>query len=348
MLNTALNKLDVAPQTVLITGGAGYIGSHCVAHLKAHGHRVVILDDFSTGFSHLIQADDWVEGNTQDPAVVLQVLQDFSVDAVMHFAAHCYVGESVQDPAKYYANNVNGSLRLFQTMVAAGVKRLVFSSTCAIFGDPDYLPLDEAHPQRPINPYGATKQMVERMLQDFDVAYGLKSVCLRYFNAAGAHPTLPIGECHQPETHLIPLALDVALGKRSHLDIFGNDYSTPDGTCIRDYVHIMDIAEAHRLALAYLSAEGDSEHYNIGTETGHSVKEVIAACQRVSGRSIEVRMGPRRPGDPPSLVASAQKIRHHLGWQPRYPNLEETIQTAWQWALKNHQTTGYQSSTSSC
>jgi UDP-glucose 4-epimerase len=255
---------------------------------------------------------------------------------VIHFAAYAYVGESVSHPDKYYRNNVLGTLTLLEAMVAADVKKIVFSSTCATYGVPETVPIPEDHPQNPINPYGATKLMVERILQDFDVAYGLKSVSFRYFNAAGADPQGRLGEDHQPETHLIPLVLMAALGKRADISIFGTDYPTPDGTCIRDYIHVADLADAHVLGLKYLLADGVSDRFNLGNGLGFSVQAVIDKAREVTGRSIVAVAHDRRPGDPPALVGSGDKARQVLGWQPQYADLELILQHAWQWHQKRH------------
>jgi UDP-glucose 4-epimerase len=252
----------------------------------------------------------------------------------MHFAASCYVGESVTDPAKYYDNNLVGTMRLLQGMREAGVSQFIFSSSCATYGDPIRLPLDETHPLNPVNPYGYTKRAVEAMLSDYSRAYNLRYVSFRYFNAAGADPEGKLGECHDPETHLIPLILQVASGRRASVSIFGTDYETRDGTCIRDYIHIDDIAAAHLKGLDYLATGGESNVFNIGSETGYTVREVIEATERVTGKTITVEEGPRRPGDPPSLVASSAKIRDTLGWRPSYATLDDIIQTAWAWEQK--------------
>ncbi|MBK8189891.1 MAG: UDP-glucose 4-epimerase GalE [Vampirovibrionales bacterium] len=318
--------------TLLVTGGAGYIGSHCVKQLLAQrdGWSVVTLDNLSTGFRRFIRGE-FVEGSTADRALVLETLRRYDVKAVMHFAAFAYVGESVSDPEKYYDNNVCAALTLLSAMREAQVNEFIFSSSCATYGLPQRLPLTEDHPLAPVNPYGFTKRVVEEILSDFSRAYGLRYVSLRYFNAAGADPEGDIGEAHDPETHLIPLALQAAAGQRPALQVFGSDYPTPDGTCIRDYVHVNDISRAHLLALAYLQGGGASQVFNIGTEHGYSVREVIDCCQTVTGRRVPVVEGPRREGDPPMLVANAEKIRRELGWKPEYDSLKPTIETAWAW-----------------
>ncbi|UKP00198.1 UDP-glucose 4-epimerase GalE [Nostoc sp. UHCC 0870] len=325
--------------SILVTGGAGYIGSHTVLALKQAGYDVVILDNLVYGHRDLVEKVLQVElivGDTSDRALLDDLFKTHNFAAVMHFSAYAYVGESVTDPAKYYRNNVLGTLVLLEAMLAASIKNFVFSSTCATYGVPDVVPIPENHPQNPINPYGATKLMVERILSDFDVAYGLKSVRFRYFNAAGAHPEGLLGEDHNPETHLIPLVLMTALGKRESISIFGTDYPTPDGTCIRDYIHVSDLADAHILGLEYLLKGGDSEFFNLGNGQGFSVREVIAAAAQVTGSNIPVTECDRRPGDPPSLIGSGEKARKILGWHPQYPDIQDIVTHAWQWHLKRH------------
>ncbi|QIR38800.1 UDP-glucose 4-epimerase GalE [Tolypothrix sp. PCC 7910] len=325
--------------TILVTGGAGYIGSHTVLALKRAGYEVVILDNLVYGHRDLVEQVLQVElvaGDTADRPLLDKLFQTHNITAVMHFSAYAYVGESVTDPAKYYRNNVLGTLVLLEAMLAASVKKFVFSSTCATYGVPEVVPIPENHPQNPINPYGATKLMVERILSDFDVAYGLKSVRFRYFNAAGADPTGLLGEDHNPETHLIPLVLLTALGKRESISIFGTDYPTPDGTCIRDYIHVSDLADAHVLGLEYLLKGSDSEVFNLGNGLGFSVKEVISAAENVTGLTIPVQECDRRPGDPPSLIGSSEKARKILGWQPQYPGIKDIVLHAWQWHQKRH------------
>ncbi|MBD2163957.1 UDP-glucose 4-epimerase GalE [Calothrix membranacea FACHB-236] len=325
--------------TILVTGGAGYIGSHTVLALKRAGYDVVILDNLVYGHRDLVEQVLQVElvaGDTADRPLLDKLFQTHNITAVMHFSAYAYVGESVTDPAKYYRNNVLGTLVLLEAMLAASVKKFVFSSTCATYGVPEVVPIPENHPQNPINPYGATKLMVERILSDFDVAYGLKSVRFRYFNAAGADPTGLLGEDHNPETHLIPLVLLTALGKRESIAIFGTDYPTPDGTCIRDYIHVSDLADAHVLGLEYLLKGSDSEVFNLGNGLGFSVREVISAAEDVTGLTIPVKECDRRPGDPPSLIGSSEKARKILGWQPQYPDIKDIVLHAWQWHQKRH------------
>jgi UDP-glucose 4-epimerase len=325
--------------TILVTGGAGYIGSHAVLALQAAGYEVVILDNLVYGHRDLVDSTLKVElvvGDTNDRALLDRLFASRKFDAVMHFAAYAYVGESVSQPEKYYRNNVVGTLTLLEAMVAADIKQFVFSSTCATYGVPNVVPIPEDHPQSPINPYGATKLMVERILQDFDGAYGLKSVSFRYFNAAGADPQGRLGEDHNPETHLIPLVLMAALGKRENVGIFGTDYPTPDGTCIRDYIHVADLADAHVLGLKYLLAGGASDRFNLGNGNGFSVKEVIEQARQVTGQPIQAIEHDRRPGDPPALVGSGAKARQVLGWQPQYADLETILRHAWQWHQSRH------------
>lgn len=325
--------------TILVTGGAGYIGSHAVLTLKQAGYDVVILDNLVYGHRDLVESVlqvELIEGDMNDRALLDRLFASHPIAGVMHFAAYAYVGESVSDPAKYYRNNVIGTVTLLEAMLAANVKQLVFSSTCATYGVPKSVPIPEDHPQSPINPYGATKLMVERILADFDTAYGLKSVCFRYFNAAGADPAGQLGEDHQPETHLIPLVLQTALGLRESVAVFGTDYPTPDGTCIRDYIHVTDLATAHVLGLEYLLQGGSSEKFNLGNGSGFSVKEVIETARRVTGRDIPAVERDRRPGDPPALIGSSEKARSILGWQPQYSDLEQIITHAWNWHQKRH------------
>lgn len=319
--------------TVLVTGGAGYVGSHALRALCDSGVACVVLDNLSRGHRELIGDATLVVGDIADTELVMQVLRDHRVTAVMHFAAYAYVGESVQHPDMYYRNNVAGTLNLLECMVRQQVKSLVFSSTCATYGLPEATPICESHPQRPVNPYGASKLMVERMLNDFDQAFDLRSVVFRYFNAAGADPDGRIGEWHEPETHLIPIALQAALGLRPCVQVFGDDYPTPDGTCIRDYVHVTDLAQAHVLGLRHLQSGGASDVFNLGNGNGFSVHEVISATERVTGRRIAWNAGPRRPGDPHALVGSAEKARQRLSWEPQFASLDAIVETAWKWQL---------------
>ncbi|MBD2385475.1 UDP-glucose 4-epimerase GalE [Cylindrospermum sp. FACHB-282] len=325
--------------SILVTGGAGYIGSHTVLALKRAGYEVIILDNLVYGHRDLVEQVlqvELIEGDTGDRLLLDDLFKTRKIDAVMHFSAYAYVGESVTDPAKYYRNNVVGTLTLLEAMLAASIKKFVFSSTCATYGVPEFVPIPETHPQNPINPYGATKLMVERILSDFDLAYSFKSVRFRYFNAAGADIDGSLGEDHNPETHLIPLVLLTALGQRESISIFGTDYPTPDGTCIRDYIHVSDLADAHVLGLEYLLKGGESEVFNLGNGSGFSVKEVIAAAEDVTGRLISVKECDRRPGDPPALIGTSEKARKILDWQPQYPGIKEIVAHAWQWHQHRH------------
>jgi UDP-glucose 4-epimerase len=324
---------------VLVTGGAGYIGSHAVLALKDAGHEVVILDSLEYGHPELVEKvlqAEMVVGSTLDRDLLDRLFQTHKIDAVMHFAAYIAVGESVQNPAMYYQNNVVGTLTLLEAMRAAGVNKFVFSSTCAVYGVPEFTPLVEDHPFAPISPYATSKLMVENMLMDFDRAYGFKSVRFRYFNAAGADPQGRLGEDHEPETHLIPLILLTALGRREHISVFGTDYETPDGTCIRDYIHVSDLADAHVRGLQYLLDGESSQVFNLGNGSGFSVKEVIETARQVTGKEIPVVYGDRRPGDPPILLGSSRKAQEVLQWQPRYPELAAIIDHAWQWHQQRH------------
>jgi len=314
---------------VLVAGGAGYIGSHMVQMLLDAGHEPITVDSLETGYRDAVLGGAFVKADIGDRAALDAVFAAHDIEAVMHFASYIQVGESVAEPGKYYRNNFANTLVLLDAMVRAGVQSFIFSSTAAIFGEPEYVPVDERHPQRPINPYGASKQMVERALQDYDRAYGLRAVSLRYFNAAGAHPNGRLGVRHEPVTHLIPSLLQVASGRRSHASVFGRDYDTPDGTCIRDYIHVLDLCEAHMLCLAWLVAGRQSAAFNLGNGSGFSVLEVISAVERVTGRTIRVLDAPRRPGDPARLVADPRLIRAQLGWSPRCRDVETIVTDAW-------------------
>jgi len=325
--------------TILVTGGAGYIGSHAVLALQRVGYEVIVLDNLVHGHRDIVENVLQVKlivGDIGDRAFLDHVFSTYPITAVMHFAAYIAVGESVTDPAKYYRNNVVGTLTLLEAMVAASIKQLVFSSTCALYGVPKTIPLVEDHPQDPISPYAASKQMVERILADFDTAFGLKSVSFRYFNAAGAEPTGLLGEDHSPETHLIPLVLLTALGKRESVSILGTDYPTPDGTCIRDYIHVTDLAQAHVLGLEYLLKGGESQAFNLGNGSGFSVKEVIETASLVTGREIKIVECDRRLGDPPILVGSSHKAQKVLGWQPQYPDVKDILTHALAWHQQRH------------
>ena len=331
--------MQLEKPTVLVTGGAGYIGSHAVLALQQTGFDVVVFDNLVYGHRDVVEdvlKVELVVGDTNDRALLDSLFASRPFAAVMHFAAYAYVGESVTAPDKYYRNNVTGTLTLLEAMVAASIKNFVFSSTCATYGVPNQVPIPEDHPQNPINPYGATKLMVERILADFDQAYGLKSVSFRYFNAAGADPEGRLGEDHNPETHLIPLVLFTALGRQDAISILGTDYPTPDGTCIRDYIHVTDLAQAHVLGLEYLLNGGDSQKFNLGNGNGFSVREVIETARRVTGKAIPAVERDRRPGDPPALVGSAEKARTLLGWNPQYADLTQILTHAWQWHQKRH------------
>jgi len=318
-------------KNILVCGGAGYIGSHMTQWLHAQGHAVTVLDNLSTGHREAIRWGDWIEADLLDPVSLERAFQGRHFDAVMHFCARSLVGESVSQPYSYYANNVTGTLNLLEVMRRHGVDQLVFSSTAAVFGNPVASLIDEEHPKAPINPYGASKLMVERILADAAQAYGLRSVTLRYFNAAGAMPQHGIGEAHLCETHLIPNMLRAALGTGAALKIFGDDYDTPDGTCVRDYVHVEDLAQAHGLALDFMGRHGGAHAFNLGNGQGFSVREVIAAAGKVAGREVAFDIAPRRGGDPARLVASSSKAREVLGWHPRWIELVPIIESAWRW-----------------
>ncbi|HZU07856.1 MAG TPA: UDP-glucose 4-epimerase GalE [Chloroflexota bacterium] len=315
---------------VLVTGGAGYVGSHTVRLLLEAGHEVTVYDNLVYGHRAAVPCP-LVVGDLADRARLDQVFAAGRFDAVLHFAAYAYVGESVADPAKYFRNNLGGGLALLDAMLAHGVERLVFSSTCATYGEPTRLPITEEEPQRPTSPYGETKLAFERALYWYAQAYGLRSVSLRYFNAAGAALDGTLGEDHEPETHLIPRVLRVALGQEPYVEVYGTDYPTPDGTCLRDYVHVLDLAAAHLLALERLDRPGLCLAYNLGAGRGYSVQEVIATCRRVTGRPIPTVAAPRRPGDPPALYADNTRARRELGWTPAYSELETIVATAWAW-----------------
>jgi UDP-glucose 4-epimerase len=316
---------------VLVCGGAGYIGSHMAKWLASRGFAVSVLDNLSTGHREAVRWGELIEADLLDAASLDRAFADRRFDAVMHFCARSLVGESMTQPYAYYANNVAGSLNLLQAMQRHGVGRLVFSSTAAVFGQPVSEVIDEDHPKAPINPYGASKLMVERMLADAAQAYGLRSVALRYFNAAGACPSGEIGEAHDPETHLIPNVLRAALGTGAALKVFGDDYPTPDGTCVRDYVHVDDLAQAHELALSYMDTHEGAHAFNLGNGSGFSVREVIATARQISGATIPFEQAPRRAGDPAVLVAASAKARRELGWQPQYTELAPIIESAWRW-----------------
>jgi len=315
---------------ILVVGGAGYIGSHMADFLHRQGYAVVVLDDLSTGYRKAVLSAEFVEGDLADRDLLKKLFKQHKFTAVMHFAAFTQVGESVQHPAKYYHNNVCNTLNLLDEMLRANVKNFIFSSSAAIYGNPEYSPIDIEHPKNPINPYGKTKWMVEQILRDYDHAYGLKSICLRYFNAAGVDPECRIGEYHNPETHLIPLVLQAASGRKNEIKLFGNDYDTKDGTCIRDYIHVVDLCNAHLLALENLLKNAASKAYNLGNGNGFSVQEVVDTAQKITGKSIKVINVPRRAGDPAILVADATLAKQELNWQPKYVDLATIIKHAWQ------------------
>jgi UDP-glucose 4-epimerase len=321
---------EVKMSTILVIGGAGFIGSHMVLHLLEQQYQVVVLDNLSTGHQR------FVKGSLDDPLILQQIFSKYDIDVVMHFAAFIEVGESVNHPRKYYENNVIATLRLLENMLAHDIKHFIFSSSAAIFGEPHYIPIDLNHPKAPLSPYGRSKWMVEQILSDFDTAYGLKYASLRYFNASGADPKGRAGEWHQPETHLIPLVLQVAHKKRAVVQVFGSDYDTPDGTCIRDYIHVCDLCTAHELAMKQLVNTQQSATYNLGNGEGFSVKQVIQIARDVTGRDIPVQKAPRRQGDPARLVADARQAQEALQWHIQYPKLTDIIAHAWQWELACH------------
>lgn len=321
--------------SILVTGGAGYIGSHTVVKLLSHGEEVVVLDSLKTGHREAVLGGTLIEGDIRDGELLDRLFREHEIEAVIHFAASSLVGESVVKPLDYYDNNLMGTYSLLSAMVRHGVKKIVFSSTAATYGEPQRIPIEEEDETHPTNPYGETKLAMEKMFRWCDEAYGVKSISLRYFNAAGAHPDAIIGEDHQPETHLIPLILQVPLGKRESIHIFGTDYPTHDGTPIRDYIHVMDLAEAHYLALEKLRQEEKSDVYNLGNGQGYSVREVIETARRVTGHMIPAEEKGRRAGDPAVLVASSEKAKRELGWQPVHESLEEIVASAWEWH-RNH------------
>jgi len=320
---------------ILVTGGAGYIGSHMVLCLVRAGRPVVVVDNLSAGYRELlVEGVPFVHADIADGATMRDVIRERDIDAIIHFAAHTQVAESVRDPRLYWSGNVAATLNLLDAALASGVKYFVFSSTAAVYGEPERCPIDEEAPTHPINPYGESKLTIEQALADYARAYGMRYAALRYFNAAGADADAGLGELHHPESHLIPIVLQAALGRMSEVVIFGRQYPTPDGTCIRDYVHVLDLADAHMAALDDLRCGGDSGAFNLGTGTGHSVAEVIATCREVTGRPIAVVEGERRPGDPPVLVASPERARRRYGWEPRRSSLERIVRDAWAWHLR--------------
>lgn len=314
---------------ILVTGGAGYIGSHVCKELSLAGHLPICFDDLSTGHEAAVKWGPLVQADIADKDQVKECINRYRPEAILHLAASAYVEESTKNPGKYYRNNVAGTLALIECARDTGIDKLIFSSSCAVYGNPSQLPVHEHHKQNPISPYGASKQMIERMLADFDAAHGIRSIALRFFNAAGADPGSELSEQHDPETHLIPLVLDVAEGIRSKITINGNRYETPDGTCVRDYVHVNDLAAAHVLALKSLDAGASSAAFNLGNGKGFSVREIINAAEAVTGRRIRTELGPERTGDPPSLSSNSTLARQKLGWVPRYPEIEDMIEHAW-------------------
>ena len=317
--------------SILVCGGAGYIGSHINKLLSQKGYDTIVYDNLIYGHREAVKWGKFIEADLCDRTSLDRVFSENKIDAVFHFAAFAYVGESVTEPAKYYFNNVCNTLDLLEAMRAHGCDKIIFSSTCATYGIPEKLPITEDMPQNPINPYGATKLMVERIFKDYNTAYGLKYVALRYFNAAGADPDCEIGENHNPETHIIPLVLDAAYGKRPDIKVFGSDYPTRDGTCIRDYIHVTDLADAHLLALEYLNKGGESGFFNLGNENGTSVLEVIDSVKRVTGKDFKVTLAPRRPGDPPTLVGSSKRAQEILGWKPKFADIDTITKHAAEW-----------------
>lgn len=320
---------------ILVCGGAGYIGSHVNKALNRMGYETVVFDNLVYGHREAVKWGSFVLGDLKNPDEINGVFEKHPIEAVMHFAAYAYVGESVIDPEKYYINNVANTLNLLHAMRTHGCDKIIFSSTCATYGEPERVPITEDMPQRPINPYGASKLMIERILKDYGAAYGIKHVILRYFNAAGADPEGEIGENHDPETHLIPLVLDAAAGKRPDIKVFGTDYDTRDGSCIRDYIHVNDLADAHIRALRYLQNCGESDYFNLGNTRGTSVLEVINSVKRVTGRDFKVLFADRRPGDPAKLVGSSEKARRVLDWEPRFADIDTIVEHAWKWHDNN-------------
>ena len=319
---------------ILVCGGAGYIGSHVNKLLTSRGYETVVFDSLIYGHREAVKWGTFIQGDLKNISDIEDVFQSHPIEAVLHFAAFAYVGESVKEPEKYYYNNIVNTLNLLQVMKKYGCRKIVFSSSCATYGEPDTMPITEDMPQNPINPYGFTKLAVERILKDYHDAYDLEYAVLRYFNAAGADPDGEIGESHDPETHIIPLVLDAASGKRPDIKVFGTDYPTPDGSCVRDYIHVSDLAEAHLLALNYLKKGGESDCFNLGNEKGTSVLEVVNAVRSITGQDFPVILAPRRPGDPAILVGSSEKARKILGWEPQFTDIKTIVHHAWKWHQK--------------
>lgn len=328
------NKMNI-----LVVGGAGYIGSHMCKYLFQKGYNPVVLDNLVYGHREAVKWGPFIEGNMEDASLLSRIFKDYRIEAVMHFAAFAYVGESVTDPGKYYLNNVSASISLLESMRRHHISNFLFSSSCATYGEPLEIPITESHPQNPINPYGRTKLMVEQILMDYKLAYGINYTSLRYFNAAGADPDGEIGEDHNPETHIIPLVLQVALDQRDEINIFGDDYPTEDGTCIRDYIHVTDLAQAHLLALENMLNNKGGGIYNLGNGEGCSVKQVIETARKVTGKDIIASITGRRAGDPAVLIGSSARAVNSLGWKPQYGDIESIIETAWRWHDKHP--TGY-------
>jgi len=320
---------------ILIVGGAGYIGSYVNKLLNKMGYKTIVFDNLSNGHIEFVKWGKFYKGDLGNIDDIEKVFMENKIDCVMHFSAYAYVGESVTNPQKYYKNNVSNTLNLLDLMIKYGVKKFIFSSTCSIYGIPIQIPIPEDHPQNPVNPYGKTKFMVEEILKDYDKAYGLKYVSFRYFNASGADPECEIGEWHDPETHLIPLSIYNALGITENITVFGTDYPTPDGTCIRDYIHVNDIAKAHILGFKYLMSENKSDFFNLGNGNGFSVKEILDIVSMISGKKLNIVYGKRREGDPPILVGSSKKAYEILGWKPEFDKISDIIETAYRWHLKN-------------
>lgn len=321
---------------ILVTGGAGYIGSHMVDMLIKQGYKVIVLDNLSTGYKDSVVDAELIVGSVENRQLLEGIFSKYNFAAVMHFAGFIQVGESVKNPSKYYQNNLMASLVLLDVMQKYNVKNLIFSSTAAIYGEPQYIPIDISHPKNPCNPYGKSKWMFEQILSDYDKAYGLRSIALRYFNASGADPDARFGEKHNPETHLIPLLIQVVLAQRAAISIYGNDYSTPDGTCVRDYIHVIDLCKAHLLSLEELLNGATSTAYNLGNEQGYSVLEVVRVVEEVTRKKIKIEFAPRRVGDPAVLIADSSRAKQELGWQPEFPDLKKIVQHAWYFHKNKH------------